>query len=122
MSNIFDRLQKKVEQQEASEKPGGISPLDIASLPPKPKKLMRLLLREHEMTLKELREAVQEGDDLGDMTEEDLLTSLKDLTRQFMLTERGEGERRSYMVNLRWRKGGQGIWQILQEKLERDQE
>lgn len=113
MSGIYDRLQKKLEVQPQWE---GISPLDIAGLPSNLKKLMRLLLRESELNLSELRSALE--DDLDDLTLPDLESALKELTRQGWLIERGEGERRSYLVNLRRRKGAQGVWKILRDRLE----
>jgi hypothetical protein len=48
MSGVFDRLSKKLGEKDDS---SGISPLDLANLPQAQRQLMRILLRELEMSL-----------------------------------------------------------------------
>jgi hypothetical protein len=50
---LFDKLNNQLQNREQE---GGISPLDIAGLPPQLRKIMRLMLREVEMTYPQLRE------------------------------------------------------------------
>jgi hypothetical protein len=46
MPGVFDRLNKEIENKQQE---GGITPLDLAELPPALRKIMRLMLRELQM-------------------------------------------------------------------------
>jgi hypothetical protein len=114
MSGVFDRLQKRLEI-EAQE--GGISPLDLADLPPLLRKIMRYLLREYELTYAEILEWAE---DLSDAERAELDPALDELTRQFWLIRRGEGERVRYQANLRRKAGSklaQGVWGALNSRI-----
>ena len=117
MSGIFDRLQKRMEV-EAQE--GGISPLDLAALPPLLRKIMRYMLREYEMLYSEICEWAQELPEAERPTQTDLDASLEILTKQFWLIRRGEGERVRYQANLRRKAGSklaQGVWSALDSRI-----
>lgn len=112
--NVFDRLQKKLEVDQHE---GGISPLDLADLPPELRKIMRFMLREVELSYSEICEAVGEMDDLK-MKQKQLDEALQTLTRQGWLILRGEGERMRYQVNLRHKPGSKlAIWGLLDDKI-----
>jgi len=114
MSGVFDRLHKRLEVK-AQE--GGISPLDLAALPPLLRKIMRYLLREYELTYTEIKEWAE---DLSDDERAELDPALDELTRQFWLIRRGEGERVRYQANLRRKAGSklaQGVWGALNSKI-----
>lgn len=115
MSSVFDRLQKKLDLQMRDE---GISALEIAELPPNLRKVMRLMLREVEMTSPALHAAVAEMAD--PINPADLEEALNTLSRQLWLIRRGEGERVTYQVNLRRKAGSklaQGIWAHLENRI-----
>jgi hypothetical protein len=117
MSGIFDRLQKRMEV-EAQE--GGISPLDLAALPPLLRKIMRYMLREYEMLYSEICEWAQELPEADRPTQADLDAGLEILTKQFWLIRRGEGERVRYQANLRRKAGSklaQGVWTALDSRI-----
>ena len=50
MPGVFDRLDKEIKDKQ---KEGGITPLDLAELPPALRKIMRLMLRELQMNCPE---------------------------------------------------------------------
>lgn len=117
MPGVFDRLQRQIDDKS---KEGGITPLDIATLPPALRKIMRLMLREMELSFSALAESMQalpEGDRLN---RTELEQALGLLTEQQWLIRLGEGERATYKVNLR-RKAGSNlsgdIWGTLDGKL-----
>jgi hypothetical protein len=115
--SIFDRLQKKLEVQKADE---GISAGDIADLPPVLRKIMRLMLREVELTYGAVCAAVDALPAPEQLSRADLDQSLDTLTRQNWLIRRGEGERLNYTVNLRRKAGsqmGSNFWNSLDEKI-----
>jgi hypothetical protein len=114
MSGVFDRLQKQLELESQE---GGISPLDLATLPPLLRKIMRQLLREYELTYPEILEWAE---DLSDEERAELDPGLDELTRQFWLIRRGEGERVRYQANLRRKAGSkltQGVWGALNNRI-----
>ena len=117
MAGVFDRLQKQISDKQ---KEGGITALDLADLPPALRKIMRLMLRQLQMSYPQLCEAmdkVLEGDRLSRAELDD---ALKTLSQQAWLIQIGEGERAIYKVNLRRKAGStlaSGIWQSLDDKL-----
>lgn len=115
--SVFERLQKRLEVDEHKE---GISPLDIADLPPNLRKVLRLMLREVEMSDVELHKAVVEMPAEDPMSPTELDQALDTLTRQFWLIRRGLGGRITYQVNLRRKSGSripQGVWNALDTKI-----
>jgi hypothetical protein len=119
MPGVFDRLNKEIENKQ---KEGGITALDLVDLPPSLRRIMKLMLRELQMTYPRLCEA------MDSMSEEDRLTrnlldeALSALTEQFWLVRIGEGEKAIYKVNLKRKSGSTlaaGIWSSLDEKLKK---
>jgi hypothetical protein len=117
---LFDRLQNQLED---SGKDGGISPLDLASLPPRLRKIMRMMLREVEMTHTQLRDATAKMDEIDRLSDKELKEALDSLTSQSWLVKLGQDDLITYKVNLR-RKGpsslASGIWATLDDKLSHD--
>lgn len=117
MPGLFDRLDKEIKE---SQKGGGISPLDIAKLPPSLRKIMRLMLRELSMSyprMCEVMDTMPEGDRLP---RAELDSALSELTEQFWLIRIGENEKAIYKVNLKRKEGStlaSGIWSALDNKL-----
>ncbi|MBN2387375.1 MAG: hypothetical protein JXB85_10170 [Anaerolineales bacterium] len=115
--SIFDRLQKKLDVQKHEE---GISAGDIAELPPALRKIMRMMLREVELTYKAICAAMDEMPAPDRMNRQELDQALETLTSQNWLIRRGEGEGVNYMVNLRRKAGsslGLNFWDSLDEKI-----
>ena len=117
MGSIYDRLQKKLDIQREDE---GISPGDIAQLPPALRKIMRLMLREIELTHKAISDAMAALPEAGRLSQKDLDDALNTLTAQNWLIRRGEGERLNYTVNLRRKRGSNldmTFWNALDAKI-----
>lgn len=115
---VFDRLQRQLDDKSQD---GGISPIDIASLPPALRRIMRLMLRELEMNRAGLLEAVQAMDEPDRLSTDELDQALDELSKQQWLIRFGEGERASYKVNLRRKAGStlsSSIWASLEDKIE----
>lgn len=117
---LFDRLQNQLEDRA---KEGGISPLDLASLPPRLRKIMRLMLREIEMTYTQLQEATAEMPEADRLNDAELKEALETLTKQSWLIKLGQEDVVTYKVNLK-RKGpsslASGIWTTLEDKMAGD--
>lgn len=117
MPGVFDRLDKDIKSKQQE---GGITALDLADLPPALRKIMRLMLRELQMTYPRLREAMESVPEQDRLTPDQLDSALSTLTQQFWLTHIGEGDKAIYKVNLRRRTGSTlaaGIWSSLDDKL-----
>ena len=117
MPGVFDRLNKEIQDKQ---KEGGITPLDLAGLPPALRKIMRVMLREVNSSYPRLCEIIDGLPEKDRLTHEELQTALTELTDQFWLMRIGEGEKAIYKVNLRRREGSKlmaGIWSALDEKL-----
>lgn len=117
MGNIFDRLQQ---QLEISKREQGISPIEIAELPPNLRKVMRMMLREVVMKYSDLRKAVEKIDASGRLSPTELDAALAKLVEQNWLTRYGEGEFTSYRVNLRRKAGsqlGKDVWSALDGRI-----
>src|SRR5512140_3458431 len=102
MSGVFDRLQKEIENKGNE---GGITALDLADLPPTLRKIMRLMLRELQLSYPQLTEASAALPEDQQLSSKDLDEALDTLTVQGWLTRIGQGEKAIYKVNLR-RKAG----------------
>jgi hypothetical protein len=117
MPGLFDRLDKEIKDRQ---KEGGISPLDLASLPPSLRKIMRLMLRELSMSYPRMCEVMDAMPEAERLTRDQLDSTLSDLSEQFWLIRIGENEKAIYKVNLRRREGSKlaaGIWSALDAKL-----
>ena len=117
MPGVFDRLDKDIKSKQQE---GGITALDLLDLPPALRKIMRLMLRELQMTYPRLCEAMDSMPEQERLTRADLDSALSTLTQQFWLSHIGEGEKAIYKVNLRRKAGStlaSGIWSSLDDKL-----
>jgi hypothetical protein len=117
MPGVFDRLNKEIQDKQQE---GGITPLDLVSLPPALRKIMKLMLRELQMDYPRLCEAMDAMPAEERLARDDLDDALSTLTQQFWLIRIGEGEKAIYKVNLRRRDGSTlaaGIWSSLDAKL-----
>ena len=119
MPGIFDRLQKEIENKQSE---GGITALDLADLPPTLRKIMRLMLRELELSYPRMTDTIASLPDAERIPSNDLDEALDTLTRQGWLIRIGEGIKAIYKVNLRRKSGStlaSGIWGTLDEKLKK---
>ncbi|HSB00626.1 MAG TPA: hypothetical protein VLE49_08245 [Anaerolineales bacterium] len=117
MPGIFDRLQKEIENKGDE---GGITALDLADLPPTLRKIMRLMLRELQLSYPQLLEASAALPENERLAAKDLDEALELLTTQGWLIRIGNGEKAIYKVNLRRKAGSKiasGVWNTLDEKL-----
>lgn len=114
MSGVFDNLNDRIGGQDDDK---GISPLDLAGLPPKQRQLMRFMVREVEMRYEAL---VEMADDEWEMSRGELDSALEELTRDSWLIRLGE-ENITYEANLRRKSGStlaKSIWAGLDAKIE----
>lgn len=119
MPGIFDRLQKEIENKQGE---GGITALDLADLPPALRKIMRLMLRELQLSYPQLTEAIASLPDAERLPLKELDEALEVLTRQAWLIRIGAGDKAIYKVNLRRKAGStvaSGIWNTLDSKLKK---
>lgn len=117
MPGVFDRLQKEIENKQSE---GGITALDLADLSPALRKIMRLMLRELELSYPKLTAAVASLPDAERLSSKDLDEALDVLTQQAWLIRIGQGKKAIYKVNLRKKAGSNlagGIWNTLDTKL-----
>ena len=120
MPGVFDRLQKEIESKGGE---GGITALDIADLPLTLRKIMRLMLRELQLSRPQLTEAITALPENERLAAKDLDEALKVLTSQGWLIRIGQGEKAIYKVNLRRKAGSKlasGVWNTLDEMLKRN--
>ena len=119
MPGLFDRLQSQINDKNRE---GGITALDLADLSPALRKIMRLMLRQLQMTYPQLCEAMEGLPEKERLNRTDLDLSLENLTQQAWLTRLGEGSKAVYKVNLRAKSGStlaSGIWSALDDKLKK---
>jgi hypothetical protein len=117
MSGVFNRLQNKLDIQKREQ---GISPLELADLPPNLRKVMRLMLREVAMKYTELQKTVDAMPESQRMSHEDFDQALAMLVEQNWLIRSGEGDMVTYRVNLRRKAGSnlsKDIWASLDDKI-----
>ena len=118
--SIFERLENLIADHESA---GGISVLHLQDLPPSLRRLMRIMLREAEMTYQDLGEAIKALPEENRLSQDDLDEALRVLTEQSWLIQMGEGERVTYKVNLRARPGsklGAGIFNAINSRIEEE--
>ncbi|MFH1447132.1 MAG: hypothetical protein ABIG43_06980 [Chloroflexota bacterium] len=117
MSNVFDRLQNKLDIEKRDE---GISLIEIAQLPSNLRQVMRIMLRELEITRDDLITEISKLPEDGRLQNDELLYSLETLTKQNWLISCGEGKSMNYQVNLR-RKSGSSLakcfWAQLDDRI-----
>ncbi len=117
MPGLFDRLNKEIKDKQQE---GGITALDLAELSPALRKIMRLMLRELQMSYPRLCEAMDAMPEKDRLTRDGLDDALSTLTQQSWLIRIGEREKAIYKVNLRHGDGSKlaaGIWSNLDAKL-----
>jgi len=117
MPGVFDRLNKEIENKQQE---GGITPLDLAELPPALRRIMRLMLREIQLNYPRLSEIMDGMPEKDRLPRHELDEALATLTEQYWLIRLGEGEKAIYKVNLRRKSGSTlaaGIWSSLDSKL-----
>jgi hypothetical protein len=117
MPGVFDRLNKEIENKQQE---GGITPLDLADLPPALRRIMRLMLRELQLNYPRLCEIMDGMPEKDRLPRNELNEALATLTEQYWLIRLGEGEKAIYKVNLRRKSGSTlaaGIWSSLDSKL-----
>jgi len=117
MSNVFDRLQNKLDIEKHDE---GISLIEIAQLPPNLRKVMRIMLRELEITRKSLINEIDKLPKDDRLENDELFYSLETLAKQSWLISRGEGESLNYQVNLRRKSGSslaKSFWAQLDDRI-----
>jgi len=119
MPGIFDRLQKEIKDKQGE---GGITALDLADLPPALRKIMRLMLRELQLSYPQLKEAIASFPDEDQLPIHKLDEALEVLSRQSWLICIGTGDKAIYKVNLRRKAGSTittGVWNALDTKLKK---
>ncbi|HRJ75980.1 MAG TPA: hypothetical protein PLX90_08285, partial [Anaerolineales bacterium] len=102
MPGVFDRLDKEIKVKQQQD---GITALDLADLPPALRKIMRLMLRELQMSYPRLLEVMESVPETDRLTRDQLDSALLNLSQQFWLTHIGKGEKAIYKVNLRNKTG-----------------
>ena len=116
MAGVFDRLHNEIGGEEEE---GGLSILDLADMPPDQRRLMRLMLREVQMTYEELVEAVGTWSEDDRLSREELDEALNTLSKNLWLIRTGE-ERITYRANLRRKRGSdvaKSIWGDLDSRI-----
>ena len=115
MSGVFGRLQDHMDKDNSNR---GISPLDLANLPADQRAVVRMMLREVEMTYDQLVTAMQNNH--SDISLDALHDAFETLSKEGWLIKMGV-EKISYRVNLR-RKGGStlssSIWSALGSRID----
>ncbi len=119
MPGVFDRLNADIKTRD--KEVSGPSAMDIAGLPAPQRRVVRMLLRELEMTYPALCEAVEKLPAADRFSRAELDEALAALTKQGWLIRFGEAELKTYKVNLRAKAGSTlagGIWGALGSKIE----
>ena len=119
MPGLFDRLDKEIKD---SQKNSGITPLDLVKLPPSLRKIMRLMLRELNMSYPRICEVMEAQPEQDRLSRAELDSALAALTEQFWLIRIGENEKAIYKVNLRRKAGStlaSGIWSSIDAKIKK---
>jgi hypothetical protein len=114
---IFDKLQKDIDKVQQDT---GISTMDLANLPPVQRRIMRILLRELQMTYPDLRDRVAELPEKDRFSVPELDEALDTLSKQQWLIRLGEDQLITYKVNLKRKAGSAlaaGLWSNLNAKI-----
>ncbi len=121
MSGLFDRLRSELEKRRQGE---GIRPTDLLTLPPAQRRVMKLLLREVQLSYPEIVTAVSALPERQRLTLDELDTTLTQLTEASWLICMGQDELVTYRVDLRRKPGSQvaqGMWGMLEKRLKSQQ-
>lgn len=121
MSGLFDRLQQEVDKARANR---GMGPADLLTLPLPQRRVMRLLLREVQMSYPEIITAVSHLPPAQYLTIAELDDSLTQLTQNGWLIRMGQDELITYRVDLRRKPGSKiasGMWNTLEKRLKEQQ-
>ncbi len=117
MSGLFDRLRSELEKRRQGE---GIRPTDLLTLPPAQRRVMKLLLREVQLSYPEIVTAVSALPEKQRLTSTKLDTTLTELTEAGWVICMGQDELVTYRVDLRRKPGSQvaqDMWGSLEERL-----
>ncbi len=117
MSGLFDRLRSELEKRRQEE---GIRPTDLLTLPPAQRRVMKLLLREVQLSYPEIVTAVSTLPAKQRLTPDELNTTLTELTQVGWIIRMGQNELVTYRVDLRHKPGSQvtqGMWGSLEKRL-----
>ncbi|MEM7331766.1 MAG: hypothetical protein AAF490_06720 [Chloroflexota bacterium] len=117
MSGFFDRLQKEIDKTRAD---SGMRPVDLLTLSAPQRRIMRLLLREVQLTYPEITTAVSNLPDDQQLTAVELDKNLIQLTQDGWLIRMGQDTLSTYRVNLSHKPGsqvGSGMWGALNKRL-----
>ncbi len=121
MSGLFDQLRSELEKRRQGE---GIRPTDLLTLPPAQRRVMKLLLREIQLSYPEIVTAVSTLPTKQRLTPTELNTTLAELTQAGWIIRMGQDELVTYRVDLRRKPGSrvaQGMWGSLEERLKERQ-
>jgi len=116
MSGLFDSLKGKLDENTQD----GLSPIQIASLPPTERKIIRMLLRELEMAHDDIWEALQALPEGEQPTHDEMEAALEYLANESWVIRMGEGDNRKYEPNLRRKPPstlGKAVWSQLNNRI-----
>lgn len=118
MPDVFKQLDTQIKLHTEAH-PEGITILDLTDLPLNLKRIMKLMLREQELSLTQIEAENAVLPEEERLSSDQLSTALDELTSQFWLICRGEGTTKRYQVNLRYKKGIKAVWSILDERIKK---
>lgn len=114
MPSVFDRLSNKLPDPD---KEPGLSPVDIAHLPKHQKSIMRLMIREYELTIIELKKSVGKFREDRKMSEDEMMVALDALETERWLLKVGE-ETIMYRANMKRKAGSKmDLWADLNGRI-----
>ncbi len=114
MPGVFDRLSQRMPSSDDD----GLSPVDIAHLPAHQKSIMRLMIREYELTMSELKKAVERFRDDRKMSEAELIQALDALETERWLLKVGEETNLTYRTNMKRKAGSKmDLWADLNGRI-----
>ncbi|MCB8942491.1 MAG: hypothetical protein H6658_01825 [Ardenticatenaceae bacterium] len=119
MSGLFDKLRSEIDKRKAGQE--GMRPTDLLTLPPEQRRVMRLLLREVQLSYPEIVTAVSHLPASQQLTPAELDNSLTELTQAGWLIRMGQDELITYRVDLRRKSGSQvasGMWGALEKRMQ----
>lgn len=117
MTNLFDELRKKIEQ-DAGKK--GISAWELTQLPAHHRRIIRHILREVQIPYHELRHAMSALPATLRLEPHELDEALNRLTDEAWIIRMGQGQRTTFRVNLRHKRGSglsSSMWEHLNRRL-----
>jgi len=121
MSGLFDRLRSELEKRHRGE---GIRPTDLLTLPPAQRRVMKLLLREVQLSYPEIETAVSTLPEKQRLTSAQIEITLAELTEAGWIIRMGQDELITFRVNLRRKSGSQvaqDMWGSLAKRLKERQ-